>query len=629
MKRQHRSKAKPKQEPDTKERNELGLSFRAVGITATRAEGSDEIRVSLSVSSAEPVLSYVFFNDNYQRVYEILDHSENSIKRDRMQGGLVIQDTHYGDQIGLIREPKIVDGKLGGEVEFCTGERAQEIAKDAEKELRTNSSVGYIVDASSYVLEGERDGIPVVRAMSWTPYEASFVNVPADTSVGVGRELNKQTPDNQERKKERNIMNPKEMAALFTRAAKFGIETSLVEAINMEDAGAARAALDALIVDKQAKDVEDRDATIVTLNERKPAMPDAKKRTGVDLLGGDVETEKQIIREYSVLNVARRAAGISADCGFEDEVSRYCIKNGMGSKRGGQFVLPHAVIAGKRDFSVSGTSGATVATNLLVNEFVPYLRTNSIMGMLGMRFLTGLTGDVDISKQTAAAAGYWVGEGGDITDGAPELGTISGTPHTAGVRVPITRRMLLQSTPGAEELVRADIMEVLIRTLQIATFQGTGANGQPSAITSASGINNPSVTQGTPTFLELLDFIGNIISDNAAANGQKWAMTGEVWTKLAGTFIDASSNAERVLNLTNETVLGKPYHVTEDVGANSLFFGNWNTVMLGIWGGGVDLNLDTSTKSASGGVILTGLQDADVMVRNGEALSYNNAVTSD
>jgi HK97 family phage major capsid protein len=229
---------------------------------------------------------------------------------------------------------------------------------------------------------------------------------------------------------------------------------------------------------------------------------------------------------------------------------------------------------------------------------------------------------------SAGATGYWVSEGGAVTGSQPTLGQVPGTPHTCGVLTDISRRLLLQSTPAAEQLVRDEITQRIARTVQIAVFQGTGADGQPTAITGATGINNPSVTQGTPTYAELLGFPGNILSDSAAADGQQWVMTGEVWQKLAATFTDGTAKAERVLDWNSKTCLGFPYQVTEDVGANSLFFGNWKTVMVGIWGAGIDLNLDTATLSSSGGLRIVGLQDVDVMVRLGQALAYNAAVTN-
>jgi HK97 family phage major capsid protein len=104
-------------------------------------------------------------------------------------------------------------------------------------------------------------------------------------------------------------------------------------------------------------------------------------------------------------------------------------------------------------------------------------------------------------------------------------------------------------------------------------------------------------------------------------------MTAEVWAKLAATAV-ASNAPLFVVDYASKTCLGYPYLMTEDLPANSLWFGNWATVVVGVWGNGIDINVDTATLSSSGGVRLVGLQDVDVMVREGKALAYNTAVTS-
>lgn len=613
------------QQPQVDPRNEKdsGLRFRSAEVDTVEEDGKP-VMVRMSVSSETPVLSHIRMGDQWITAWEILDHNESSIDRSRCADGLVIQDTHYGDQVGLIRAPVIVGKKWGGIVEFCAGERAKDIASDAANGLRKNSSVGYMADPQKYVIEGEKDGYPVVRCLRWTPYEASFVNVPADVTVGVGRSIENTiaaatTP--QEREQE---MNPKEMAELFARAAKYGIEAAKVS--ELIEGGKGRAELDALIVEKQERE-------LITAKQT-PAKPELPAVRELPKIGGDQKTEDKIVRQFSVLNVMRRAAGITTfgfgqkvDCGFEDEINQECRNLGLGSIRGGQFVIPHAVLA-NRTLSVSGTSSATVATNLLGGEFIDLVRSASIMGPLGIRMMPGLVGNIDIPKMTAGATGYWVSEGSAVTGSQPTAGQVEGTPHTCGVMVDITRRMLLQSTPSAEQFTRDEILARIARTIQIAVFAGTGADGQPSAITTATDINNPSVTQGTPTYAEILSFIGDIFSDNAAGGSMKWAMTGEVWAKLAATTKDSGSG-QFVLNPDVNRMLGYEWvQPCSDLPANSLWFGDWSTVNVGVWGAGVDLNLDTATLSSSGGLRIVGLQDVDVMVRLGQKLAYNTAVTA-
>jgi len=610
-----RAKATPTPDPS---RNEPDLSIRAATVEVRAADGDTPAAVRMSVSSEEPVLSYVEFNGQFMRAYEILDHSPESVDLSRAKDGLVILDRHYGDQIGLMAV-ELTDRKMAGPVEFCSGQRAQDISTDAAKGLRRNVSVGYRVSADSYRLEGDKDGIPVVRAMSWMPYEASFEPVPADTTVGVNRAAQTPAPVTPAVDGDKT-MDPKEMAKLFARAAKYGIAADVVTGLIDADKG--RAELDALIVDKQEADAAAARAEIEAAKTRKPAAPPAAPPAPE--IGAPAIVAKKD-RAYSVINVVRALSGARADIGFERELSDELAKQRGKSADG--IIIPHAALA-KRDFTVSGTSSASVETDLLADEFIDLLRTRSVLGAVGVRFLAGLQGNVAIPKMTAGATGYWVAESGDITESQPTLGQVTGTPHTCGVMTDISRRLLIQSTPSAEMLVRDEIIERIIRTVQIAVFAGTGADGEPSAITNASGINNPSVTQGTPTYEELLGFPGDIMADNAEASGQQWIMTAEVWQKLAATFTDGTAKAEHVLDWGSKTCLGFPYHVTEDVPANSLWFGAWPSVNVGVWGNGIDINVDTATLSSQGGLRIVGLQDVDVMVRLGQALAYNTTVTS-
>ena len=586
---------------------------------AVREKDGAPASVIMSVSSEEPVLTSVYFNGQWMRAYEILDHSPGSVDMSRCKDGLVILDRHYGDQIGLMAGA-LNNKKFGGAVDFCAGERAQNISADAGKGLRRNVSVGYTVASESYRLEGDKDGIPVVRAMSWMPYEASFEPVPADTSVGVNRAAQTPAAETTGRAKEK-VMDPKDMAKLFERAAKFGIGADKVSALLADGKG--RAELDAMIVEKQEVEGNAIRAELATIKERKPDGTQVPA-TIVKPIGGSVEAQAKVVRQYSLMNVMRAFAGQRVDTGFEREISEECAK--IRQKPATGIIIPHAVLA-KRDFTVSGTTSDSVATNLYASEFIDLLRTQYVLGKLGVKFLTGLVGNIAIPKMDGGATGYWVAEGSDITESTPTLTQVTGTPNTAGALVDISRLMIQQSTPSAEEMIRNEIMERVMRTVQIAVFAGTGSDGQPTAITGATGFNNPSVTQGTPTYAELLGFPGAIIADNAQADGQKWLMTGEVWAKLAAT---ATNGAGSPLALNPETgrLCGFPYEVSEDIPANSLYFGNWASVVLGVWGNGIDVAVTDSKLFASGGITLRALQDVDVMVRNGQALAYNAAVTS-
>ena len=614
---------KQKQSNESPARARGAMQFREATFEVRDTFGTEESKqiIRMSVSSEEPVLTMAWINDQYQRVWEVLDHSPSSIDMSRCADGLVILDNHGGDQIGLMAVENR-DRKLGGAVEFCTGARAQEIKQDAVKKLRRNTSVGYRVDAESYRIEGEQDGIPVARAMSWMPYEASFVPVPADPSVGVGRaenEVNKQIAG--QPGKEIRKMEPKEMAALFSRGAKFGIDADKVQ--ELIDAGKGRAELNDLIVEKQSEEAK---AVRKEADEAKARAEKAEKVVKPNVTG-DIAAPAIVGKErkYSLLNVCRALAGEQVDIGLEREMSQE-----LGRQRGRTpkgMIIPFNALS-QRDLSVSGTSSATVATILDSANFIDLLRTKYTIGQAGVTFMPGMVGNLSIPKMTAGATAYHVAEAGDITESTPTLDVVSGSPHTIGAIVDVTRRMLEQSTPEIENLVRREIEERLFRGVQVAVFAGSGADGQPSAITNATGINNPSISSaGTPTYAELLSFPGGIMADNAESDGQKWIGTAEVWAKLAATATNGTGSPLALDPFTNK-MLGRDFLTTEDVPANSLWYGNWSSVVIPFWGNGVEIASDPAKLFASGGLTLRALLDYDVMVRQGCALAYNTAVTT-
>jgi len=598
------------------------MQIRAATLEVRAATDEQAASIRMSVSSEEPVLTYGWLNDQFQRFWEILDHTPTSIDLSRAKDGLVVLDRHYGDQIGLMDvEIDTAARKLGGTVKFCSGARAQEIATDAAKGLRRNVSVGYVVDHRSYVLEGERDGVPVVRAKSWMPFEASFEPIPADATVGVGRAADLTTntdagnsPADQNKE---DTMDAKQMAALYARAAEFNVDANKVRALIEADEATAAAGVDALIIEAQRTALAAKDAEIATARAAKPAP----KSDMVPPLGGDAKTEDKIIRKFSVLNVARHLAGMKADVGFEREVTEEAAKQRGKPAEG--IIIPFGVLA-NRAMDTLGSAGV-VATNF--GEYVDLLRTKYVIGRLGVTFLPGLVGNIALPKMTTGATGYWVAEAEDVTDSTPVLGQVQGTPHTAGALVDISRTLLIQSTPSAEELVRNEIVERVMRTVQAALFVGSGSEGQPRGVKGTENVNNPSVgTPGTPTYAEILGFPGDIMADNAEADGMKFAMTAEVWAKLAATLV-GEDGGRTVLDPVARNCVGYGYEVTEDVGANTLFFGNWASVVLGIWGNGIDVAATDSKLFASGGLTLRALQDVDIMIRHPQALAYNSAVT--
>lgn len=155
-------------------------------IRAMEGEGNER-RFILSFSSEEP----------YERWFgaEILSHEEGAVDLTRLNEIGVLLFNHGTDKVlGKICRAWIENGRGMAEVEFDSDEFAEMIYQKVKNGTLKSTSVRYSVEcweevkAGATSSNGKHKG-PCSIATKWTPLEASIVSVPADATVGVGREM--------------------------------------------------------------------------------------------------------------------------------------------------------------------------------------------------------------------------------------------------------------------------------------------------------------------------------------------------------------------------------------------------------------------------------------------------------
>lgn len=173
-------------EPENRQEKNRGIR-EINGMIRASEEAEDNRRFTLSFSSEEP----------YNRWFgpEILDHSEGAVDLTRLTDIGVVLFNHNRDRVlGKVTKAWIEDNRGYAEIEFDTDEQAELIRQKVESGTLKGVSVGYRVDSWEEVMPGKQsaDGKytgPCSIARRWAPYEISIVSVPADATVGVGREL--------------------------------------------------------------------------------------------------------------------------------------------------------------------------------------------------------------------------------------------------------------------------------------------------------------------------------------------------------------------------------------------------------------------------------------------------------
>lgn len=588
---------------------EMKLEIRNIGEGDAAAK---EVRVS--VSSEAPVAEYVLDAETGEWVHalEVLGHADGEIDMTRAADGLVIQDTHYGDQIGLIREVEVKDKKLGGVIEFCSGTRAQEIKFDAERGLRRNMSVGYIVNEWRKIEDGDvKTGkLPTYRAVSWTPYEASFVNVPADVRVGVDRAAD-MTETNTAAQTAANTERNHQMDE--------PVNTTAVEKPAVDNAADMRA-------------LKEEIASLRTAI-KKPEMPTAERAAKPQF---DEADSKKIVRQYDLMKVVRSLADKTGkiDAGFEREISDEIAKQTKREAQG--FFIPEAVLMGVRAFDKTNKAGGLVATDTLYSEMVPALVAKTVLGEAGVRTISGLVGDVEIPS-AGAATSYWVTtEGGNATETDPAIGQVKASPKTIGAYTDITRKLMNQSGVSAQAFVADALRSSLARGIELAAFSGSGDNGAPLGLDAVVGVNEVA-TATNPGLAKILEFITKIEVANADTNGGKFIGRPSVWALLGSTIdytvikeqstaVGVASAGKYLLDTMTSKCQGYDFLKSNLATAKKLYFGDWSKMVMAFWSG-LDLTVDTASLSKSGGVRLVALQDMDVVVTQPKAFSFGAVIS--
>ena len=152
-----------------------------------RELNEDTRQVELSFSSEEP----------YERWFgnEILSHEVGAVDLSRLNDiGCLLYNHNRDKVIGRIDRAWVKDNRAYATVTFDEDEESEVIYQKVKSGTLKAVSVGYRVESWEEVSAGKSSANgkfigPCSIALRWFPYEVSIVSVPADASVGVGRDF--------------------------------------------------------------------------------------------------------------------------------------------------------------------------------------------------------------------------------------------------------------------------------------------------------------------------------------------------------------------------------------------------------------------------------------------------------
>ncbi|HHW4685773.1 MAG TPA: phage major capsid protein [Xylella sp.] len=565
---------------------------------------------------------------------EVLGHGPDEVRMHRLNdGAALLMDHNHRDQIGVIESASIDSDRRGRAVaRFGRSERAEEIFRDVIDGIRKHVSVGYCTYAMELI--EKRGDEPVYRVTDWEPFEISIVGVPADPSVGIGRAMENPPEDAADPAKHTTPLHSNQIKKDDTMT---GTSAS-------EDAGTRNSADEERARVRQIAELGKTYGHLELANEYlvQGKSPDAFQRALLTKLSetssaplAEQDTPASIglstkeVRHYSVIRAIRALLpnASTADrkaASFEIECSLAAEKTYGKQARG--LLIPSDVL--NRAFSTTtpseGPGSSIIATELHAASFIELLR-NKTWVMQRANVMGGLVGNVDIPRQKGATQAYWVGEGESPEESKPALDQIHFTPKSLAAYTDITRRLLLQSTPDAEQIVRTDLLHVMALEVDRAAIYGSGSGTQPKGIKQHSGINAvPFAKKGAPSFAELVQMETQIALGNADVEAMSYAFNAGIrgYAKTALKFPETAASG--TIWESGNTVNGYATSVSNQIQPGDVFFGNWADLIIAMWGG-LDLMVDPYSLSTSGSTRIVVFQDVDFNIRRAESFCYGAA----
>ena len=568
------------------------------------------LRLQLSVSSEQPYLRASWWDEPW---IEVLGHKSGEVDLTRLNGGAAVLANHDRytatgatplASIGVVERAWIDGGRLMADLVISRREALADLRQDIADGLVRNVSIGYQINERT-LTKAYDDQPNEYRVTSWTPFEISLVDIPADASVGLGRQATEQDapryrvvdlptpgaagstplkgktmndivtdpapvaapaatrnielgpdPLTAERARVREISaigKQHNMADIAERAVEAGTSIDAFRAQVLErlkDAGTLRPAEDPHI-GMSERDLKQYSFCRALLAAQDPANAAAIapfevecSRAAQDKRGDDKHFAGRDTAVTIPVDVLAR--GMTVNEQMAGAVARQLIQRAMRRAKAGGLDVTHAY----RDLVVGTPTagGNLVATDLLGSSFIELLRNAMVLDQLGVTWLRDLNGNVAIPSQTGGATGYWLAESGAPTESAQTVGQMALTPHTMGAFTDYSRRLLLQSSIDVEMFVRADLAALLGQTLQIGAINGSGASNEVTGLLNISGIG--SVAGGTnglaPTYDHMVDLESAVANANADSGSLAYLTNTKVRGKLRKTQEFSGTNGKAV-----------------------------------------------------------------------------------
>ena len=259
------------------------------------------------------------------------------------------------------------------------------------------------------------------------------------------------------------------------------------------------------------------------------------------------------------------------------------------------------------------TDGKEIVATDKLNILSP-LMGKSILAEAGATFLTGLVGNISIPNYTGSTCG-WKGELEAADNGKGNFGSVELSPKRLTAYIDISKQFLTQDSVGAEEMLRADIVNSLVAKLEQTIFgDAAGDTTKPAGIFNSAEVVAPSYQGVCAAEAAVTDYSGE----------KRFVMSPTAKSAFKQATISGTKSDLRLL-LEDGEVDGYPVSDSSNVVAGGYAFGDFSELVVAQWGG-IDIVVDPYTLATKNAIrlVINAYFDAKVR-RDGAIKAYKIA----
>ena len=592
----------------------------------------EERTIKLTFSSESPV-------QDWHKTYNILGHEKGECNLTRLnKNAPALLGHNVHKHIGAVKRAWIEDKKGYAEIKISRSKEGEDAWIKIEEGILTGVSVGAAIDEVKLI--SDKDGVRTYRSTQWTPYEITLTPLPADLSVGVGRE-ERLMPNNIKRSQEQGA-TPQAQAGTPATAtpatpeqatvpvpavpaapapqepAQRGLSSQEIAKISTigRECGLATEALEAIERGESPDAFTERCLRLMRSSNAPARQPAGNRESLLGLNRNETQrfSIAKLVRAQAYPQNAtyREAAALELEC-----------VRAMGGEQGSSLAIPQEVLrswSATRAVDKTAMSGLT-QDHLDTGSFVEMLRAEStLLQRVTMR--TGLTGNHAYPVQTEKTKASWVGIDKPLSTTGYATSKNVITPSKLGAIVDINESALLYAGQAVEQDLRKDITEAIAEAMIHTILYGTGAGDIPLGIMLNPAVQKVLFEGASPTFAEIVAMHSKIKAKMAASGSLLYLIN----SATEGHFLTTPKNnglQAPILTEAGSKLNGRDYEASEFIEEGHVFYGNLSEIYVGVWDSfKIEVNPYAESKWSANTIQLKAYQVAGMQIRRPEALCF-------